>query len=38
MATPPPKPVEPIFSRSLSAAAIVFGSRPVRRAAATASS
>src|SRR5215218_8680237 len=38
MATPPPKPVEPIFSRSVKTATMVFESRPVRRAAAAPSS
>src|SRR4051794_19648116 len=37
MAAPPPNPVEPIFSRSLSAAAIAFAVSPVLRAAAVAS-
>src|SRR3954447_8024801 len=37
MATPPPNPVEPIFSRSVSAAAIAFAVSPVLREAAVAS-
>jgi len=37
MAVPPPKPVEPIFSRAIRPAAIVLAGRPVCFAAAEAS-